>query len=224
LLNRCAKIMPLTRKIWLIDRDGGLLSASDSTPPPDLRAFLPPLERMADNAPAVSRPFTDPTTREALVALAIRFDEPTGSISAASAGGWIIAGIPATALSGTFSVASPGKDARMAVFRNDGVRLVGVIDETVTIDEPTMAAILAGRPSADRPGIVVRQFADGSERLVSVHSLPHYGLKVVLTRDMNVALKPWRDAALAALAGHRPASGGADRCHPPNRQRRRAAC
>ena len=201
LLNRCAKIMPLTRKIWLIDRDGGLLSASDSTPPPDLRAFLPPLERMADNAPAVSRPFTDPTSREALVALAIRFDEPTGSISAASAGGWIIAGIPATALSGTFSVASPGKDARMAVFRNDGVRLVGVIDETVTIDEPTMAAILAGRPSAERPGIAVRQFADGSERLVSVHSLPHYGLKVVLTRDMNVALKPWRDAALAALAG-----------------------
>lgn len=100
LLNRCAKIMPLTRKIWLIDRDGGLLSASDSTPPPDLRAFLPPLERMADNAPAVSRPFTDPTTREALVALAIRFDEPTGSISAASTGGWIIAGIPASALFG----------------------------------------------------------------------------------------------------------------------------
>ena len=90
----------------------------------------------------------------------------------------------------------------MAVFRDDGVRLVGAIDETVSIDEQTMAAVLAGRPSADRPGIVVRQFADGSERLVSVHSLPHYGLKVVLTRDMNVALKPWRDAALAALTTH----------------------
>lgn len=200
LLNRCARIMPLARKVWLTDLDGRLLSASDSTPPPDLRSFRPSLERISDKTAAVSRPFTDPATRESLVALAVRLDGP-GSSTTGAAGGWLVAGIPATALFGTFSVASPGKDARMAVFRDDGVRLVGVIDETVTIDEPTMAGILDGRPSADRPGIVVRQFADGSERLVSLHSLPQYGLKLVLTRDMSVALKPWRNAALAALAG-----------------------
>lgn len=193
LLNRCARIMPLARKVWLTDRDGRLLSASDSTPPPDVRSFRPALESISDRTAAMSRPFTDPATRESLVALAVRLDGPTE--------GWIVAGIPATALFGTFSVASPGKDARMAVFRDDGVRLVGMIDETVTIDESTMAGILAGRPSAERPGIVVRQFADGSERLVSLHSLPQYGLKLVLTRDMRVALTPWRGAALAALAG-----------------------
>lgn len=196
LLNRCARIMPLARKVWLIAPDGRLLSASDSTPPPDLRSFRPSPGGISDKAAAVSRPFTDPATRESLVALAVRLDGPTDT-----ARGWLVAGIPAAALFGTFSVASPGKDARMAVFRDDGVRLVGVIDETVTIDEATMAGILADRPSADKPGIVVRQFADGSERLVSLHSLPQYGLKLVLTRDMRVALLPWRNAALAALAG-----------------------
>lgn len=197
LLGRSARMMPLARTVWLTDRDGRLLAASDSAPPPDLdRSFLPPLKQISGNASAVSRPFTAPATRESLVALAIRLDDPAGA-----ARGWIVAGVPTTALFGTFSVASPGKDARMAVFRDDGVRIAGMIDETVTIDEQTMAAILAQRPTSRTPSIAVRQFPDGSERLVSLHSLPRYGLKLVLTRDMGVALKPWHDVALAVMAG-----------------------
>ena len=191
MLSRRAKLMPLARTLWLADGDGRLLSASDSTAPPNLQSFSPPLDQLADHAVAVSRPFTDKTTRESLVALAVRFGK-SGDVSS----GWILAGLPASALFGTFFVASPGADAHMAVFRNDGVRLVGMIDDTTIIDEATVAQILAG---GSRMG--VHGFPDGSERLVSLHDLPQYGLKLMLTRDLRVALKPWHDITVWALGG-----------------------
>lgn len=191
LLNRCASLMPLARMLWLTDGDGRLLSSSGTTALPDPESFFPPLTQLSAKATAVSRPFTDKATRESLVAMAIRVSGSTNDTS-----GWIVAGVPASALFGTFSVVSPGSDARMAVFRNDGVRLVGMIDETVTVDEETVARILASQPS-----IGVHKFHDGSERLVSLHDLPQYGLKLLLTRDLRVALKPWRNTALGALTG-----------------------
>lgn len=190
-LSRCAKLMPWAKSLWLADHDGRVLSASSATALPDPQSFFPPLEQLAGNAAALSRPFTDPATRESLIALAVRAG---GSTEAA--GGWIVAGFPASSLLGTFPVTSPGTDARMAVYRDDGVRLVGMIDDTVPIDEAAKARLLANRPS-----IYIHQFSDGSKRLVSLQSLPHYGMKLVLTRDLRAALEPWREIALGALAG-----------------------
>ena len=190
-LSRHARLMPLAQSLWLLDRDGRVLLASDKTPAPEMSTFYPPVDRLAEDAVAVSRPFTDVDTKQILIALAIRVG---GKADRAS--GWILAGIPATELFGAFSVASPGSDARMAVLRNDGVHLIGTIVDAPPVDEVTVAALLTRRSSME-----MHKFRDGRERLVSLHSLPRYGLKIMLTRDAAEALKPWRETAQVASAG-----------------------
>src|SRR5882672_3451847 len=168
-LQTRAQLMPLIQTLWLVDRNDRLLSASDATPVPDLLSFQPRLDRLSETAIAVSRPFVDASTNQQLVALAYRFGSGQGETE-----GWILAGLPAAALLGAFSAAAPASDARMAVFRADGVRLAGAIVANPRLDEATVAQRLAGMP-----GMEVRQFHDGSERLVSLHNLQRDGLSVV---------------------------------------------
>jgi len=186
-----AQLMPLVRTLWILDRNGRLLSASDETPAPELSSFFPSENERVEEKVAVSRPFTDEKTRESLVALAIKV--PSKRVEDAT---WIVAALPATSLLGAFSAASHGTDARMAVFRLDGVRLVGTIINRSTLDETAMAQLLAIRPSME-----LHRFRDGSERLVSQNALPRFGLKMILTRDLDTALQPWRETAQVALVG-----------------------
>ena len=189
-LQTRADLMPLVRTLWLLGRDGRVLVASDATPVPELPSFSPPLNQLPDNAIAVSRPFADASAHESLVALAARFDEAPGT-----GGGWILAAMPEVALLGAFSVAAPAADARMAVFRDDGVRVAGTIVAMPTLGEAGVAQRLAPLQSLE-----LRRFRDGSERLVSVHSLPRYGLKVMLTRNLEAVLVAWREAAQLTAA------------------------
>jgi signal transduction histidine kinase len=94
----------------------------------------------------------------------------------------------------------------MAVFRDDGALLAGSIVPASQLDEAAIA-----RRLALLKGTELRRFRDGSERLVALHRLPRFGLQVVLTRDLSIALVSWRQAArltaaavaflLAVLAG-----------------------
>ena len=190
-LQTRAELMPLVRMLWLVDHDGRVLSASDATPAPELQSFLPALNSLGGDATAVSRPFMDTSAHESLVALAVRFAGAPDTTS-----GWILAAIPATELLGAFSVASPAADARMAVFRSDGVRLAGAIVATPTLDEASVAQRLAGMKSME-----LRRFRDGSEHLVALHTSSHYGLKVVFTRDLEAMLVTWRQAVWLTAVG-----------------------
>lgn len=187
-LKTHAELMPLVQTLWLVDDAGRLMASSDSTPLPELRSFAPALASLSDNMTAISRPFSGDAAHGPLVAMAVRFSAAPGI-----SGGWILAAIPAEALLGAFSVASPSPDARMAVFRNDGVRLAGEIVAAPTFDEPTIAQRLAIMQSAD-----VHRFRDGSDRLVALHRLSRYGLDVVLTRELGVMLVGWREAVRLA--------------------------
>lgn len=69
-LTTRAALMPLVRKLWLTDQDGQVLSGSDAQPPPAQDFFSPSLDRLGDQASALSRPFMDLSKRESLVALA----------------------------------------------------------------------------------------------------------------------------------------------------------
>ena len=189
-LRTRAELMPLVRVLWLANRDGRVLAASDATPAPALSSFWPSLEGLSDATIAVSRPFTDPGANEALVALALRFDVAPGS-----GGGWILAAMPATALLGAFTAALPAADARMAVYRSDGARLAGEIVERPSIDEPALAKRLASQPSMGQ-----LRFRDGSEQLVSLHGVDRYGLEVVFTRNVAAMLGGWREAAQLTVA------------------------
>lgn len=191
-LQTRAYLMPLVEKLWLLDSEDRVLSASDTSPAPAASSFLPALDRLPDDSIAISSPFTDAGNHATSVAVAMR---SSGS-SAGTGGGWILAAIPASALLGAFSVASPATDARMAVFRSDGVRLAGAIVESPRADP----APLAERPASSRP-FESRRFHDGDQRLVAIGDLRSFGLKVVLTRNPDAVLTAWRQTAQLTVAG-----------------------
>jgi hypothetical protein len=139
MLRTRADLMPLVRALWLVDRDGRLLAASEAMPAPELPSFAPALDRLPEGAAAISRPFfADAARRDAFVALAVRLRATHDR-----ADGWILAAVPASALLGAFGAAVPMGDARMAVFRGDGVRLAGSNMNTPQPDEASMARRLA---------------------------------------------------------------------------------
>jgi signal transduction histidine kinase len=192
-LQTRAQLMAMIGNIWLVDPQGRVLAASGPAQAPALSQFSAALEHLPDLAVAVSRPFSPADSGPPLVALAMRLAARKGTPQ-----GWMLASMPAQALLGAFSIASPAEDARMAVFRDDGVRLAGSIVESPRLDEATLA-----RRLALLKGTELRRFRDGSERLIATHRLPRFGIEVVLTRELSIALVSWRQAArltAAALA------------------------
>jgi signal transduction histidine kinase/ActR/RegA family two-component response regulator len=181
--------MPLVDYLWLVDSEGRRISSSHDAPPPALASFNPLPADLPANAIAVSNPFRTSKGGPPLVALAMRLD---GVPSAR--GGWILAALPASDLLGAFTAATPAADARMAVFRRDGLRLAGdVMDRLLDAGQHT-AQHLPGRARLE-----LRQFPDGSEHLVALHQVPRYGLSLVLTRDLAALLQSWRVTTRLAL-------------------------
>src|SRR5882724_9090018 len=72
-LQTRAELMPLVRTLWLVDRNGRVFSASGATPAPELASFSPALDRLADGAISVSRPFDEAGAPGSSVAIALRF-------------------------------------------------------------------------------------------------------------------------------------------------------
>lgn len=183
--------LPLASQLWVIDRQGRLLAASSPALAPDPASFVPALPALSDNDAALSRPFPDLISGEPAVALAVRYSDPDGSL-----GGWLIAALPAEALRGAFSQAAPAADARMAIFRSDGVRLAGALSHL-----PVLGVSETLQPPGPARHHDVRLLSDGRDRLIAERALPRFGLTLVLTRDVQAALDPWRDVAWLASAG-----------------------
>jgi signal transduction histidine kinase len=196
-LQTRASLMPLVEMLWLVDREGRVVAASGTTQAPPLTTFAPALGGLSAEAMALSQPFPNGANaahaagHDTLVALAVPLPglPDRGNVSTLS-GGWILAALPAGALLGAFSAAMPAADARMVVFRHDGVRLA-----SANVSAPAPGEAAAVQRLADRPGVAVRRFHDGSDNLVGLHSVPRYDLKVLVSRDLASVLAPWRGAA-----------------------------
>lgn len=192
-LRTRAALMPLVDTLWLLDDSGRTIAASDQTPAPDLSVFHPSPGTLAEGAAALSRPFDGPGDKGPLIAMAVRFP---GTAYAPS--GWILAGMQASALLGAFSSAIPSTATSAWVVRGDGVRLTGVNALEPTLDAATLARHLARRPELE-----LRRFEDGSDKLVALHTVSRYDVKVLISRDLESVLASWRQAATvsgAALA------------------------
>jgi len=183
--------LPLASQLWVIDRRGNLLAASSPALAPDPASFMPGLQTLNDTDTAISHPFPNLANGEPSVALAVRYNDHQGAL-----GGWLIAALPVEALRGAFSKAAPTSDARMAVFRADGVRLAGSLSHL-----PTLGIAETPQPPGAARGHDMQLLGDGRERLIAERALPRFGLRMVLTRDVESALEPWRDVAWLASSG-----------------------
>lgn len=188
-LKTRAALMPLVTTLWLLNEERGLIASSEATPPPAPQAFLPRLESLVAGSTSLSQPFVLTGDSQRQVALAFRVgavdDHP---------GGWIVAAMPANNLLGAFGVALPAADARMAIFRSDGVVLAGVNVGLLRADEAGLA---------QQPRLATQRFSDGSDNLVGSHRVPRYGLDVVMSRELGAVLEGWRGAlelSIGALA------------------------
>ena len=185
-LQSRADVMPLVENLWLVDHDGPVLSTARAGPAPPPSSYAPALDGLGEGAMAVSRPFVDERTGRAGVALAVRLTDVPGLPT-----GWIVASIPTASLLGAFSVAVPAADARMRVFRSDGVLMASAqaAASAPAFDEAAVAQRLASQPD-----IALRRLRDGSENLVGIHGVPRYGIKVLVARDLNAVLADWLGA------------------------------
>jgi signal transduction histidine kinase/ActR/RegA family two-component response regulator len=186
-----ASQLTITRHLWVIDANGQVLAASGPAKPPELATFAPALDGLDNEGVAISRPFQGAASDESFVGVAIRFGG-----AAATGGPWIIAAVPAEALRGAFTAASPAADARMIVFRSDGARLAGSL-----VDVPLLAEAEIPRRLAVARTSEVSILADGSRRLLQVRSLPRYGIDLVLSRNVDAVLASWREVARIATSG-----------------------
>jgi hypothetical protein len=213
-LQRRAGHMPLVETLWLVDDGWNAIAASDSSPPPPVAALAAGPDAPGHADLVIGQPAPTGTAGTTRVILARRFSAPPGQAS-----GWILAAVPEAALLGRFGAADPPRDTRIAIFRADGVRLAGRLEDAQGPAEPFSALRLTAL-HVDQ----IHRFRDGSERLVGMHDARHYDVTVVLTRDLDTVLSGWRLAAriaalalavAVALAGatllfrHRPAAGGA---------------
>lgn len=183
--------LPLASELWIVDRHGHLLAASSPALSPDPGGFAPALKTLQDTDAALSRPFLNFENGEPSVALAVRYNNHVGEL-----GGWLIAALPVEALRGAFSKARPASDARMAVFRSDGVRLAGSLASVPSLADTTSQ----WRPGTERDN-EAGPLTDGRQRLVAQRLMPRFGLSMVLTRDVEAALAPWRDVVWFASSG-----------------------
>lgn len=175
-LRTRAALIPLVSRLWLVDRQGHVLAASHPDPAPPLSSFGARLEAVPAGRMALGSP--QPQSPDMELALAVPFPA-TGS----GPGGWVLAGVPPHALLGGFGLIGAAADTTsMAVYGPDDARLDG-----------------EDRPPAAAPE-TARATGRGDGKLTAMHVGPRYGLKMRADRELNVALRSWRETAEAAAA------------------------
>lgn len=188
-LRTHTELMTMVRALWLVDSQGRVLAASTDMPLPDQPDFFPPLAKLDDEGTAIGRSHQEKNRSTTAVTLAAPFHT-------AQHRGWLYAALPSNALLGAFTVASQAPDAHMSVFRQDGVLLAASYTRHTSLSEPEIAQRLAKHQRTE-----IHEFPDGRRYLVALRRLPDYGLDVVITRDLDAILAPWRDTVKITLAG-----------------------
>lgn len=214
-LRRRAELMPLVQSLWFTDPNGGLLAASQPAPIPAPASFEPPLTALHAGDLAVSRTFVLPGESQEMLAVAGRL--PAGRDL--PGGGWVVAALPTRELLGRFGSHLPTADTRIAIERADGSLLAGV-------NLPTHPAAPRGPERPAGTGVILQHRADGSDELQGSLELPGYGVRVIVSNELGLTLKAWRetrDLAVLLLAALALATVGGVRLVMRANHRRREA-
>jgi hypothetical protein len=191
-LKTRADLMPLVETLWLVDEQWRPVAASDATMLPPASVLTVDPAGLGADTMVIGRPWSEHGTAPRVM-LALRFDAP-----AEDSKGWIVAAVPESALLGSFGTGAPFADVRMAIYRNDGVRLAGELESSYGARAAGTGKAL---PLEALRGAELMRFPDGSKRLVGLHDAPRYDVSVVLTRDLRRVLEAWRYTVLLTVAG-----------------------
>ena len=195
-LNQRVALLPLAHSLVVLDGSGRPQAVSDHAAPELPVDFLPTLQALGQDQVAISRAYAATAKGDALRVGAALRRLPTEGSPRRDDTGWVLAEVSADALVGLFAQLAPAADARMAVYRRDGVLLGGSLARRPGEPEPDVQRWLSGSPAEGQ-----QLLGDGTHRLLQAQPLARFPLVVVLTRKFDAAIDAWFDVARFAALG-----------------------
>ncbi len=189
-LARRVALLSLVHSVTVLDEQRQLVASSDAVASHIPTDFLPDLSALGTDEVAFSQPYGADDGRR--VAAAVRLMPHAGQ-----PGGWVLAELSPSALVGLFARLAPAADARMVVYRRDGVLLGGSLARGRGQAEPDVQAWVNGSAAAEGR----QALDDGTRRLVHAQALSRFPLVVVLTRKFDAAIDAWFGVVRFAAIG-----------------------
>jgi PAS domain S-box-containing protein len=182
--------VPQVREVIIMDAQG--------TPQVRSRAFSGPNHNVSDRSyfiaqrdnPSagmfISEPLTTRSEGRTAVILSRRLDDDQGHFA-----GVVIANVDLEDLSQFYRAIDVGPGSAIQLVRDDGTLLVRI---------PRVSNVIGGKypalANASEPNETVRNPIDGHLDYIAVAPVRHTPLRLAVTRDTEVVLKPWRDETL----------------------------
>ncbi len=193
--------LPQVNAVTIIDRTGKLLNFTRYWPIPDVdisdRDYFKALAGDASLQRFVGEPVQNRGDGAWTIFIARRLSAPDGRFL-----GLVLGAVELGYFERLYARISPGDDAVLSMFRNDGTLVVRHPRSRGTIGKvfPTAgASLIAGRSAT---GGVVRTVSpiDGRDRLVATQALANYPLILSVSRATDAVLASWRQLATAVAA------------------------
>lgn len=193
--------LPQVNAVTIIDRSGKLLNFTRYWPIPEVnisdRDYFKALAADASVQRFVGVPVQNRGDGAWTIYIARRLAAPDGRFL-----GLVLGAVELGYFERLYAMNSPGDDAVVSMFRNDGTLVVRhpAIGGTIGRVFPTAgASLIAARSAA---GGVVRTTSpiDGRDRLIATQRLAHYPLILSVSRATDAVLAPWRQLAIAVVA------------------------
>jgi len=190
LQNRTAGV-PQVRQVMIVDAQGNQRYSSLKTPPPlhnvsDRSYFIAQRDGTATGM-FMSEPLVTRTEGQAAVAFSRRLEDENGKFA-----GVVTAAVTLEDLTQYYRAVNVGMGTAIQLLRDDGTLLARnpATPEAIGKSFPALAAV----PTSAVKGLV--NPLDGRRDFIAVTRVRGARLKLAVTRDVAVALQPWRDETI----------------------------
>jgi PAS domain S-box-containing protein len=185
---------PQIRTIVVTDADGFVTQTSSG-----LKAFIGDRAHFKAhqtgkaNGIFIGAPYVSRSDNRPAISISRRLDRPDGRFD-----GIVAAALDPTYFNDIYRDLDLGKAANIALFRGDGICLLGCPPAVPDIAAETTAAFLSGAPSGTYPD---HDAETGAERLVSFHRVGNLPLVGVVSVTLDAVLEEWRRECRAFALG-----------------------
>jgi signal transduction histidine kinase len=192
LLRAQIRGLPYVNVISLIGADGKLINFSRYWPIPDVhvadRDYFRAFVNDSNLRQFISKPVENRINGDWSIFLARKFTAPNGKFL-----GLVLSLIKVSYFEDFFRSVLPSSASAIAVFRNDGTLLARYPHGDAVIGSSYMSGVfkMIDATGNDNPHIIYSRI-DGTQRIVTHHSLAHFPLIVSVSTTEAAALKDWR--------------------------------